>query len=194
MDLEAQLKARRDEVTYTQTELHQTTTQLHEYNAKPKTQVVTKTREVPHTEYREKKVRKVTTETPHAKEVQRITGAVDTRLVQDYERHYQTYSSPVRASTAKSRVVTRHSNPFVGAEATRVVKKSKSPSKYRAINETLYGTGHQSYATSTMLPGSAYSYEEASPTTKIIGSSKNPYVSAGVKRSSISNKGKWNKY
>jgi len=62
------LEAKKKEFERCQLEITQYSKSLQIELAKPKSHIVSKTRQVPHTEYKEKKVRKVTTETPVAVE------------------------------------------------------------------------------------------------------------------------------
>lgn len=64
--LAAMLEAKKKEYEECQHEIGECSHTLEVQMAKPKSKMVTKTREVDHVEYQEKKVRKVTTETPVA--------------------------------------------------------------------------------------------------------------------------------
>ena len=158
--------------------------------AKPKTQMVTKTRQVPHTEYHEKKVRKVTTETPVAVENWRELAreSLASTVVKQ--------ASPARSSVVITKSPVRKSvvsttNPYLGeAVETRVIRKSTSPSRVvrtSTVGEKLYGSsmtlGGGSTITTQTLPGATYT--TGSRTSQVI---------ASPSRTSVVKKSGWNKY
>lgn len=140
--LAAMLEAKKREYEDCQHEISECSHTLEVQMAKPKSKMVTKTREVDHVEYKEKKVRKVTTETPVAvdnwQEIAKATVPVSQPV------------SPTRASVVKrASQFVYEDDPVV---ETRVVRKSISPTARKSrVVEKLYGTTLTS-GTTTVLP------------------------------------------
>ena len=142
--------------------------------AKPKSHIVAKTREVAHTEYKTKKVRKVTTETPVAVENWKELAT------QSISRK----SSPARSSMYATTVVNRPSTQYMYDDEpvveTRVIKKSLSPTSRKSrVHSKIYGS-------SQVLPGA--SYTTSTRDSKVFGSPVR--VSTATSRKSE----KWNKF
>jgi hypothetical protein len=169
--LAAMLEAKKRDFEMCQHDISECSHHLETQMAKPKSHIVSKTREVAHTEYKNKKVRKVTTETPVAVEnwKELATNSIQRK-------------SPARSSMYATQV-SRPSTQYVYDEEpvveTRVIRKSISPTSRKSrVQEKLYGS-------SQILPGATYT--TSTRDSKVFGSPVR--VSTASRKSE-----KWSKY